>query len=60
LAEGFQRKRLKCEKLTDNEDGRRTTSDGKSSHCLWQGEIKIKMEKKYFYAFTSANDKFNP
>ena len=29
MAEGFQRRRLKCEKLTD--DGRRTTSDGKSS-----------------------------
>ena len=38
LAEGFQRRRLKCEKLTD--DRRRTPSDGKSSHCLWQGEIK--------------------
>ena len=38
LAEGFQRRRLKCEKLTDN--GRRTPSDGKSSHCLWQGEVK--------------------
>ena len=32
LAEGFQRRRLKCEKLTD--DRRRTPSDGKSSHCL--------------------------
>ena len=30
LAEGFQRRRLKCEKLTD--DRRRTISDGKS--CL--------------------------
>jgi hypothetical protein len=38
LAEGFQRKILKYEKLTD--DGRRTPSDGKSSHCLWQGELK--------------------
>ena len=37
LAEGFQRRRLKCEKLTDR---RRTPSDGKSSHCLWQGELK--------------------
>jgi len=25
------------EKLTD--DGWRTPSDGKSSHCLWQGEL---------------------
>jgi hypothetical protein len=39
LARGFQRRRLKCEKLTD--DRRRTPSDGKSSLCLWQGELKI-------------------
>jgi hypothetical protein len=38
LAEGFQRRRLKCEKLTD--DRRRMPSDGKSSRCLWQGELK--------------------
>jgi hypothetical protein len=30
---------LKCEKLMD--DRRRTPSDGKSSHSLWQGELKI-------------------
>ena len=35
LAEGFQRRRLKCEKLI-----RRQTPDAKSSHCLWQGELK--------------------
>jgi hypothetical protein len=29
LAKGFQRRRLKCEKL-------------KSSHCLWQGELERK------------------
>ena len=39
LAYGFQRRRLKCEKLTD--DRRRMPSDGKSSHCLWQGELKM-------------------
>jgi hypothetical protein len=39
LALRFQRRRLKCEKLTH--DRRRTPSDGKSSHCLWQGELKI-------------------
>jgi hypothetical protein len=39
LAERFHRKRLKCEKLTD--DRRWTPSDGKSSHCLWQGELKM-------------------
>jgi hypothetical protein len=38
LVEGFQRRRLKCEKLMD--DRRRMPSDGKSSHCLWQGELK--------------------
>jgi hypothetical protein len=43
LVEGFQRRRLKCEKLTD--DRRRTPSDGKSSHCLWQGELKISLYK---------------
>jgi hypothetical protein len=36
LVEGLQRRRIKCERLTDN--GRQ--SDGKSSHCLWQGELK--------------------
>jgi hypothetical protein len=39
MAEGLHRKRLKCEKLTDNR--RRTPSDGKSSHCHWQGELKM-------------------
>ena len=29
---------IKCEKLTD--DRRRMPSDGKSSHCFWQGELK--------------------
>ena len=32
MAKRFQRRRLKCEKLTD--DRRRMSSDGKSSHCL--------------------------
>jgi hypothetical protein len=35
LVEGFQRIRLKCEKLTD--DGRRMPIDGTSSHCIGQG-----------------------
>jgi hypothetical protein len=43
LADGFQRRRLKCEKLTD--DRRRTPSDGKSSHCLWQGQLKMNKKK---------------
>jgi hypothetical protein len=44
LAEGFQRRRLTCEKLTD--DGWWTPSDGKSSHCLWQGELKMSHSSK--------------
>jgi hypothetical protein len=40
LAEGFLRRRLKCEKLNDNR--RRMPSDGKNSHCFWQGELKSK------------------
>ena len=45
LAEGFQKRRLKCEKLKD--DRWRTPSDGKSSHCLWQGELKIEWMNLY-------------
>ena len=41
----FQRRKLKCEKLTD--DIRRTTSDGKSSHCLQQSEQIISITYKY-------------
>jgi hypothetical protein len=37
LADGFQRRKLKCEKLTDD---RQQTTEAKSSHCLWQGELK--------------------
>ena len=40
LATGFKRRRLKCEKLMN--DRRRTPSDDKSSHCLWQGELMIR------------------
>jgi hypothetical protein len=53
LAEGFQRRRLKCEKLTNDE--RRTPSDGKSSHCLRQGELK----KKGGAGVMVFNDTFN-
>ena len=37
LAEGFQRRRLKCEKLTD--DRHQVMA---KAHCLWQGEQKIR------------------
>ena len=50
LAKGVQRRRLKCEQLTEDrrqttDDRRRTTDDGrqvmaKCSHRLWQGELK--------------------
>ena len=45
LAKGFQKRILKCEKLTDHrrqttDDRQRTPSDGKSSLCLWPGELK--------------------
>ena len=33
----FQRRRFKCEKLTD---GRQTLTHDKSSHGLWPGELK--------------------
>ena len=36
LVQGFQRRRFKCESLW------RTTSDGKSSHGFWPGELKKK------------------
>ena len=39
----FQRRRFKCEKLTDG----RTTTHDKSSHGLWPGELtKVKIIKK--------------
>jgi hypothetical protein len=44
LAEGIQRRILKCEKLTD--DRRWTPSDGKRSHCLWEGELKNEQKHK--------------
>ena len=53
LAEGFQRRRLKCEKLTDN--SRRMPSDGKSSHCLWQGELKNKLPIKSYGTITRGS-----
>jgi hypothetical protein len=57
LAKGFQRRRLKFEKITD--DRRRTPSDGKSSHCLCQGELTMKMMKhnlrNYILKFLKIN-----
>jgi hypothetical protein len=42
LVQRFQRRRFKCESLRCTMDGRRTPSDGKSSHGLWPGELKTK------------------
>ena len=60
LAEGFQRRRLKCEKLTD--DRRRTSNDGKSSHCLGQGQLKNNRQmfrkictKSYIFSIVICN-----
>ena len=44
LAKGFQRRRLKCEV-----NRRWTPSDGKSSHCLWQGELMTCSPHALFY-----------
>jgi len=50
LAKWFQRRRLQCEKLTD--DRRRTPIDDKSSHCLWQGELKRTKGQTTIYKHT--------
>ena len=39
----FRGEELKYEKLTD--DRQQMPSDGKSSHCLWQGELKMQIIK---------------
>ena len=39
LVPRFQRRRLKCEKFTTDDDRRRTKPDGKGSHGLWPGEL---------------------
>ena len=54
LALRFQRRRFKCEKLMD--DRRRTPSDGKSSHCLWQGGLK-KTKNLFIYITSSYRHK---
>ena len=57
LAQWFLRRRLKCEKFTtdnDDDDGRRTKHDGKSSHGLWPGELKT-INKRSTYVRTLSN-----
>jgi hypothetical protein len=48
----FQRRRFKCEKLTD---GRRTLTHDKSSHGLWPGELKS--SKKGLLSWTELPSK---
>ena len=47
LAEGVSEEKIKMWKV----NGRQTPSDGKSSHCLWQGELikEIRWRKVYRY-----------
>ena len=50
LAEGFQSRGLKCEKLRQMTDDRRQTpSDDKSSLYLWQGELKRILKCEYLH-----------
>ena len=62
LAEGFQRRRLKCEKLTDDrrhttDDGRRTTDDGRQ--MMAKGHIAFgKVSYKCVLRRESANTNF--
>ena len=47
----FQRRRFKCEKLTD---GRRTLTHDKSSHGLWPGELKKDKNKCHSSPFINV------
>ena len=53
LAKRFQRRRLKCEKQTD--DRRLTPSDGKSSYCLWQGLLNSILKCEYILVMYRIN-----
>ena len=69
----FQRRRFKCEKLTDGRtdgrmdgwtDGRRTLTHDKSSHGLWPGELmrikcKIIRAKDYISMFHGSTAKYS-
>jgi hypothetical protein len=45
LAKGFQRRRLKCEKLTDT--GHQVMAKAHIAFGLWQGELKKKPKNLY-------------
>ena len=42
----FQRRRFKCEKLTDGRTDGQTLTNDKSSHGLWPGELKMTHTKQ--------------
>jgi hypothetical protein len=47
----FQRRRFKCEKLTDRRtDGWQTLTHDKSSRGLWPGELKMSIHSWIFYS----------
>jgi hypothetical protein len=46
-----QKRRFKCESLRRMTDGRRTPSDGKSSHGFWPGELKMIFRKEKGFSF---------
>jgi hypothetical protein len=56
----FQRRRFKCEKLTD---GRRTLTHDKSSHGLWPGELKSTKFRIWYlsvkFILEKVQDKWN-
>ena len=45
LVQRFQRRRFKCEKLTDGPTDGWTLTHDKSSHGLWPGELKMTVNK---------------
>ena len=52
LAEGFQRRRLKCKKLTD--DRRRTTNDGRQrTDTMWWQKLKRILKCEYLHVMYS-------
>ena len=50
LTEGLERRRLKCEKSTNDRQ-----HDGKSSHCLWQGLLKRILKCQYLLVMYRIN-----
>ena len=47
----FQRRRFKCEKLTDGRTDGRTLTHDKSSPSLWPGELKFSFERVYAFNY---------